>query len=65
MTELERLREQVRTQEMDILRLRAENGEKSARIANLIRINATLQSALSATKRQVIRQAETLFEGRT
>lgn len=65
MTELERLREQVRTQEMDILRLRANNGELSARIANLIRINATLKSALGATKRQAIRQAETLFEGRT
>lgn len=69
MTELEQLREQVRTQEMDILRLRADNGNLAARVANLQRIYDNAQRHIGRLQAQIKRTpkdaAEAVFKGRT
>lgn len=65
MSREEQLREQIRTQEMDILRLRADNGKLAARVANLVRINTTQQNAIGALRRKLgmdlAQQAEAVF----
>lgn len=67
MTELETLREQIRTQEMALLRAWAEGAAKDKRIADLSRINSTQRNAIAALRRKIsadtTAQAEAAFRG--
>lgn len=67
MTELETLREQIRTQEMAILRAWAECAAKDKRIADLSRINSTQRNAIASLRRKIATdttaQAEAAFRG--
>lgn len=67
MTELDQLREQCRNQEMEILRLRADNGNLNARVANLTRMHDAAQRHIGRLQRQIGRtprdRAEAIFKG--
>lgn len=62
MTELEQLREQVRAQEMDVLRLRAEKGEALTRVANLQRINDTQRNLIERLRARLRPDPEAAFK---
>ena len=67
MTPLEAAQEQIRTQEMALLRAWAESAAKDKRIADLLRINSTMKSAIAALRRKIsadtTAQAEAAFRG--
>ena len=67
MTSLEAAQEQIRTQEMALLRAWAEGAAKDKRIADLSRINSTQRNAIAALRRKIATdttaQAEAAFKG--
>lgn len=67
MTDTDQLREQCRTQEMEILRLRADNGDLRARVANLTRMHDAAQRHIGRLQKQISRtprdRAEAAFRG--
>ena len=67
MTPLEAAQEQIRTQEMAILRLWSENAGLAKRISDLLRIKATHENAIAALRRKIATdttaQAEAAFRG--
>ena len=67
MTPLEAAQEQIRTQENALLRAWAESAAKDKRIADLLRLNSTMKSAIAALRRKInadtTAQAEAAFRG--